>query len=112
MSRHVTYRGETLDMDSIRRANEQVPAIGNMKVNARGDQIDRGVVTKTADELARENHRIQSAVVSTSIKGPQQNASAISMDPPTAPAPVKAQAKKVVKEKELPNGDIVEDTDA
>ena len=65
MSKHVTYRGTTIDMDSLSRENEKTTAIGNMKVNARGDQINRGQITKTADQIARENHRVQSVVVKT-----------------------------------------------
>ena len=104
MSKHVTYRGVTIDMETLRRENEKAVAIGNMKVNARGDQINRGVVTKTADEIARENHRVKSAVMNTSIKGPQPAGPTPVLEQPktSKPAPV---AKKV--EKELPSGDIV-----
>lgn len=121
MSRHTTYRGLTLDMDTLGRDNEKSVAIGNMRVNARGDQIDRGKITKTADQIARENHRVQSAVVNTGLKGKQ----------PVAPVPVLEQAKPraapttkapvptatsatvrsnpPIKEVELPNGDIIVD---
>lgn len=107
MSRHVTYRGTTIDMDSLRRDNEKVPAIGNMKVNAKGDQINGGVVTKTADQIARENHRVQSAIVNTGLKGPMPKS-------PESPELTKAKktATKVVpnaktREVELPSGDII-----
>ena len=107
MSRHVSYRGVTIDMDSLRRENEKVPAIGNMKVNAKGDQINRGVVTKTADQIASENHRVQSDVVNTGLKGKQPDATGISVDPQKSESkPVKATAKKMV-ERELPSGDII-----
>lgn len=107
MSRHVSYRGVTIDMDSLRRENEKVPAIGNMKVNAKGDQINRGVITKTADQIARENHRVQSAVVNTGLKGKQPDATGISVDPEKpASKPVKATVKRTV-ERELPSGDII-----
>lgn len=107
MSRHVTYRGATLDMDSIRRENEKVPAIGNMRVNAKGDQVRNGTVTKTADQIARENHRVQTTVVSTGLKGPVPTVNGIVVDEPKKP--VKATNKPVVgvKEVELPSGDIV-----
>ena len=112
MSKHTSYRGATIDMEAMRRENEKVPALGNMNVNAKGDKLARGgAVAKTADQLARENHRVQSAVIQTGLKGPL----------PTSPAtveqkqvtPVKATVKKTV-EKELPSGDIVieEDKDA
>ena len=108
MSRHVTYRGTTIDMESLGRENEYTTAIGNMKVNARGDQIDRGVITKTADELARENHRVQSVVVSTGLKGRQpQPPAEIQLDLPKQVKPKSSKEKQVVKEIELPNGDIV-----
>ena len=103
MSRHVTYRGATLDMDSIRRENEHVPAIGNLRVNAKGDQIKGGLVTKTADQLARENHRVQSAIVHTGLKGPVPTSPEIPK-PSKPPEPV---AKTVAKEIELPSGDII-----
>jgi hypothetical protein len=89
-----------MDMDSIRRENEKVPAIGNMKVNARGDQLTNGIVSKTADQIARENHRIQSTVVSTGLKGPIQESVA------EKPAPAAPTATKT-REVELPSGDIV-----
>lgn len=110
MSRHVSYRGVTIDMDSLRRENEKVPAIGNMKVNAKGDQINRGVVTKTADQIARENHRVQSAVVNTGLKGKQPDTEGISVEPGKVEgrtARVKATVEKKVVERELPSGDII-----
>lgn len=36
-----TAQGKTVDMGAVRLRNEQVRAVGNMGVNARGDQIDR-----------------------------------------------------------------------
>lgn len=110
MSRHTTYRGTTLDMDSIRRENEKVPAIGNMKVNAKGDQINGKMVTKTADQIARENHRIQSTIVNTGFKGPMPTAVPVPQpkkipQKATGPAPVKT------KEVELPSGDIIIESD-
>lgn len=104
MSRHVTYRGVTIDMDSIRRENENVPAIGNYRVNAKGDQIKNGQVTKTADQIARENHRVQSTIVSSGLKGkmPEPITQEVAQ-----PKKVINKSTKVKKEVELPNGDIV-----
>lgn len=101
MSRHVSYRGATIDMESLRRDNEKSVALGNMKVNARGDQIDRGKITKTAEQIARENHRIQSAIVSSSIKGPAPEEA--------LPEPIVSKKTSIKKstEVELPSGDIV-----
>jgi hypothetical protein len=93
-------------MDSMRRENEKVPAIGNMRVNAKGDQIKGGKVTKTADQIARENHRVQTTVVKTGLKGKMPSTAGISIDPPKEEKKVKPAAKKT-KEVELPSGDII-----
>ena len=37
-----TMQGKMIDMDRLRAANEDVAAVGNMNVNARGDQIGAG----------------------------------------------------------------------
>ncbi len=111
MSRHVSYRGATIDMDSMRRENEKVPAIGNMSVNARGDQIRGGQVTKTADEIAREKGRVQSVLLNTGLKGsmPATVETPVAEATKAAPKAVKptTQSSKKIKEVELPSGDIV-----
>lgn len=106
MSKHVTYRGTTMDMDSLRRENEKVPAIGNMKVNAKGDQLTRGgSVAKTAEQIARENHRVQSVIVNSGLKGPVPT---VPEAKPVAPVAKPLQTKPVkTKETELPSGDII-----
>jgi len=113
MSKHTTHRGVVVDMDILRRENAKVPAIGNMRVNAQGDLLDnKGMVTKTADQIARERNRVKAVEVKTGLKGGapkftdfQQLESPNKPGPtPTATAP-KQQPK--VKETELPSGDIV-----
>jgi glycine cleavage system H lipoate-binding protein len=37
---HRTANGKQVDMGSLRLKNENVRAVGNMKVNARGDIVD------------------------------------------------------------------------
>jgi hypothetical protein len=50
-----TMQGKTLDFDSIRLQNELVPAVGNMRVNARGDEITpNGQIVKTRDEIVEQ----------------------------------------------------------
>ena len=61
-----TMQGKTIDFDSIRLSNELVPAIGNMKVNARGDQIDpKGNIVKTRDDIVQEKIKKESTQVET-----------------------------------------------
>lgn len=50
-----TMQGKSIDFDSLRLANELVPAVGNMRVNARGDVIKpNGEIVKTRDDIAEE----------------------------------------------------------
>ena len=112
MSRHTTYRGVTIDMDAMRRENEKVVALGNMRVNARGDQLGKnGTITKTADQIARENHRIPQAIAHVGLKGDMPEGGPNIEGNKPASTPVKPTSKKVAKETELPNGDIVVDDD-
>jgi hypothetical protein len=39
---HRTANGKMVDMDQLRQRNELVPAVGNARVNARGDQLGPG----------------------------------------------------------------------
>jgi hypothetical protein len=47
-------QGREIDMDKLMRQNELMPAIGNMKVNARGDELGPGgqIVRKREDIVA------------------------------------------------------------
>jgi outer membrane biosynthesis protein TonB len=37
-----TMQGRMVDIEKLRAANESIPAVGNMKVNARGDMLGAG----------------------------------------------------------------------
>lgn len=53
-----TMNGELIDMGALRGAHDNAVAIGNARLNARGDAVDRnGVVLKTSEELAEEYNR-------------------------------------------------------
>lgn len=47
-----TMQGRSIDMDKLRAQNELTPAVGNMKVNARGDEIGQGgKITRTREQV-------------------------------------------------------------
>jgi hypothetical protein len=49
MSKYRTAMGKVVDMSTLTAKNEKTRAVGNMKVNARGDTIDaHGQVIRTA----------------------------------------------------------------
>ena len=49
-----TMQGKSIDMDLLRQKNELTPAVGNARVNARGDELGEGgkIVRKKEDILA------------------------------------------------------------
>ena len=60
---HRTARGDAVDMDMIRLSNESTIAIGNMKTNARGDQLGAGgKVLKSRTQVMQEYHRLNTSV--------------------------------------------------
>lgn len=50
---HKSAQGKIIDMDMLRQRNELTPAVGNARVNARGDELGPGgkVVRKREDVL-------------------------------------------------------------
>ena len=48
-----TMRGKMVDMDQLEQRNELTPAVGNARVNARGDELGPGgkIVRKREDVL-------------------------------------------------------------
>jgi len=48
-----TMQGKQIDMDQLRQRNELTPAVGNAKINARGDELGPGgkIVRKKEDLL-------------------------------------------------------------
>lgn len=59
-----TAQGRSLDMESLRLQNELVPAIGNMRVNARGDQLGPGgQVIKTREMIMDDYYKTKAAPI-------------------------------------------------
>jgi hypothetical protein len=53
--------GKTVDMGALRLQNEKVRAVGNMRVNARGDVInDNNEVIRTRNEQVDKQYQAQS----------------------------------------------------
>ena len=65
-----TARGKKIDFEALKRANETVRAVGNVPVNARGDEIGpNGKVIKKREEIMNEyNSTNPNAVAHTQQK--------------------------------------------
>lgn len=50
-----TMQGQIIDMDKLMQKNELTPAVGNAKMNARGDKLGAGgKIVKTREEVVAE----------------------------------------------------------
>lgn len=67
---HRTARGIPIDMDRIRLANETTIAVGNMKVNARGDQLGAGgKIIKTRQQIMTEKNKLHKGPIADNFVG-------------------------------------------
>lgn len=56
-SRYRTVKGKVLDFDKFRALNDREISVGNMGVNARGDQINaHGDIIKTRNEVMKQKY--------------------------------------------------------
>ena len=81
-----TYRtanGKLVDIDALRLANEGVIAVGNMRTNARGDELGAGgSIVKTKAQLMQEYHKLNTPVINHNLAEPQ-----VINTPPIVPTP-------------------------
>ena len=55
MARHTTARGDPIDIGALISQNADAPALGNARMNARGDILgDKGIVLKTQEQIEAE----------------------------------------------------------
>ena len=135
MVKRRTNKGVIIDMEALLAQNSDEPAMGNMKVNAKGDVLGKnGEIIQTAEDRARAYYteNPKSSTAKSTLKGaqpdqPAQTDSEMEPEVKTAeaqkteanqsvidqvdPASVPAQADEErtpvgYKEVELPNGDI------
>lgn len=54
-----TAQGKPVDIDSLRLTNEETIAVGNMKVNARGDQLGPGgTIVKNRNQVMDQHYKL------------------------------------------------------
>lgn len=83
-------QGREIDMDKLRAQNELMPAIGNMKVNARGDELGPG------GQISRRREEIVGEYYDTN---PNARGSRTASPASVAPEPVVEKSQPVTKSK-------------
>jgi hypothetical protein len=60
---HKSMQGKTIDMDMLRQRNELTPAVGNARVNARGDELGPGgKIIRSKEEVLKDYYNAQKGV--------------------------------------------------
>jgi hypothetical protein len=58
-----SMQGKTVDMDMLRQRNELTPAVGNARVNARGDELGTGgQIVRKREDLVKEYYETAQGV--------------------------------------------------
>jgi len=60
-----TANGKMIDMDRLMLQNERAPAVGNTRVNARGDEIfPNGEIRRSRAEVQKQHNKLHTMVPS------------------------------------------------
>jgi hypothetical protein len=82
--------GKTVDMDMLRQRFEMTPAVGNARVNARGDELGPGgKIVRKREEVLRDYYEASQAHIQDEVI-PRAEAA----QPEVTKAPVKKATKK------------------
>jgi len=87
-----SMQGKQIDMDLLRQRNELTPAVGNAKVNARGDELGPGgKIIRKKEEVLREYYESSSSMPDEiAVKKSNQT----NETPVVETQPIKSKAKK------------------
>jgi hypothetical protein len=67
---HVSMQGKAVDMDLLRQKNELTPAVGNVRVNARGDELGPGgKIVRKREEVMADYYRDHPQAVPDEVPG-------------------------------------------
>ena len=84
-----TFQGKQIDMDTLRQRNELTPAVGNARVNARGDELGPGgKIIKKRDDVIRDYYEEHPQAAPDEVAKVEQPVEEV-----TEPVQTKAQKK-------------------
>ena len=64
-----TLQGKLIDMDMLRQKNELTPAVGNVRVNARGDELGRGgKIVRSREEVLKDYYAAQEGMPDENVR--------------------------------------------
>ena len=88
---HISMQGKAIDMDLLHQKNELTPAVGNVRVNARGDELGPGgKIIRKREEVMADYYRDHPDAVPDEIPG--QGVEVVEKDPTVVPKAKKPKA--------------------
>jgi hypothetical protein len=70
-----TAQGKPIDLDALRVRNEQSVAVGNMKTNARGDELGPGgIVVRTREQVMKEYYNTNAVYTKEKVEQQREDA--------------------------------------
>ena len=114
-----SMRGKPVDMDLLMKKNELTPAVGNAKVNARGDQLGAGgQILKKREDLVSEYYNVAgvvgkdggAAVVEEIVDAPEEKKST-KKDATKQPEPELTVEEQEMMEEAASDDEWIEDSD-
>jgi hypothetical protein len=66
---YTSIRGKEIDMEKLSLQNETIPAVGNLKVNARGDELGPGgKIVRTREQILQDYYKTNPNAVQEELK--------------------------------------------
>lgn len=95
-----TMRGRSVDMEQLQQRNELTPAVGNARVNARGDELGPGgKIVRKKEDLLKEYYETQSSVPEEPMPSKATTAPETTSTAATTKSNKTTRAQKKVEEK-------------
>jgi len=105
MSKRVykTANGRTINIDAILAQNEESIAVGNMRVNARGDELGPGgKIERTREKVMADYYKLNTPVASDYVPMPRETPKRDMIDDWVEPVTVKQEIEQPVTEETVP----------
>ena len=65
---YTSLRGKEIDMEKLALRHETIPAVGNLKVNARGDELgEGGKIVRTREEILADYYKANPRAIQEEI---------------------------------------------
>jgi len=67
---YTSMQGKQIDMEKLQLRNELSPAVGNMKVNARGDELGAGgKIIRTREQILQDYYKNNPRAIADEVIG-------------------------------------------